>query len=161
MIDLLASLDRQGRGFELLCRWFLQNDPEFRAEYKEVWLWRDWPGRWGPDRGIDLVAVTFAGGTDAIQAKHYGLEHTVTKRDIDTFLSESNRRGIDVASADRFHGQARTLGAGGHGRAGEAGEHLPAGADTRERHRVAGEHRRAGSGDTGVSGAARAPAAGA
>jgi len=110
---LLASLDRQGRGFELLCRWFLQNDPEFRAEYKQVWLWRDWPGRWGPDRGIDLVAITFTDRTDAIQAKHYGPEHTVTKRDIDTFLSESNRRGIDarllIASTDRLAGSAREV----------------------------------------------------
>ncbi|MGH2865409.1 MAG: DEAD/DEAH box helicase family protein, partial [Solirubrobacteraceae bacterium] len=110
---LLASLDRQGRGFELLCRWLLQNDPEFRAEYKDVWLWRDWPGRWGPDRGIDLVALTFAGRADAIQAKHYGPEHTVTKRDIDTFLSESNRRGIGsrllIASTDGLARSAREV----------------------------------------------------
>ncbi len=110
---LLASLDRQGRDFELLCRWFLENDPEFRADYKDVWLWRDWPGRWGPDRGIDLVALTFTGRTDAIQAKHYGSNHTVTKRDIDTFLSESNRRSIDsrllIASTDRLAGSAREV----------------------------------------------------
>jgi predicted helicase len=64
---LLGSLDRDGRAFELLCRWFLQNDPEFRAEYEQVWLWAEWPGRWGPDRGIDLVARTFGGRTDAVQ----------------------------------------------------------------------------------------------
>jgi superfamily II DNA or RNA helicase len=110
---LLASLDSEGRGFELLCRWFLQNDPEFRAEYEQVWLWSEWPGRWGPDRGIDLVAVTHEGRTDAVQAKHYGPDHTVTKHDIDTFLSESNRAAIGsrllIASTDRLAGSAREV----------------------------------------------------
>jgi predicted helicase len=55
-----------------------------------VWLSAEWPGRWGPDRGIDLVAQTFIGRVDAVQAKNYGPDHTVTKRDIETFLSESN-----------------------------------------------------------------------
>jgi predicted helicase len=56
-----------------------------------VWLWRDWPGRWGIDRGIDLIATAVDGATVAVQAKHYVTDHTVTKRDIDTFLSESNQ----------------------------------------------------------------------
>jgi len=110
---LLASLDRDGRGFEVLCRWFLENDPEWKAEYERVWLWEEWPGRWGPDRGIDLVAVTFDGRVVAVQAKNYGAEHTVTKRDIDTFLSESNRVGIDsrllIASTDRLAQSAREV----------------------------------------------------
>jgi superfamily II DNA or RNA helicase len=110
---LLALLDGSGRGFELLCRWFLQSDPEFRAEYERVWLWSEWPGRWGPDRGIDLIAVTHAGRVDAVQAKHYGSEHTVTKRDIDTFLSESNRPVIGsrllIASTDKLAGSAREV----------------------------------------------------
>lgn len=110
---LLASLDSGGRGFELLCRWFLQSDPEFRAEYERVWLWSEWPGRWGPDRGVNLVAVTHAGRVDAVQAKHYGSEHTVTKRDIDTFLSESNRPAIGwrllIASTDKLAGSAREV----------------------------------------------------
>lgn len=109
--DLLTSLDREGRGFELLCRWFLENDPEFAAEYRKVWLWRDWPGRWGPDRGIDLVAETFTGRNDAVQAKNYGAAHTVTKRDLDTFLSESNRAEIGarllMASTDHLAASAR------------------------------------------------------
>jgi superfamily II DNA or RNA helicase len=110
---LLSSLERDGRGFELLCRWFLENDPEFRAEYERVWLWADWPGRWGPDRGIDLVAQTVSGRVDAVQAKNYGPDHTVTKRDIDTFLSESNRAGIGarllIASTDKVARSAREV----------------------------------------------------
>jgi hypothetical protein len=46
MLADLALIVAIRRDFELLCWWFLQNDPEFRAEYKQVWLWRDWPGRW-------------------------------------------------------------------------------------------------------------------
>ncbi|HEX4483691.1 MAG TPA: DEAD/DEAH box helicase family protein, partial [Solirubrobacteraceae bacterium] len=114
--DLLTSLDREGRGFELLCRWFLQNDPEFRAEYEQVWLWADWPGRWGRDRGIDLVARTFDGRLDAVQAKNYGPVHTVTKRDIDTFLSESNRAEIGarllMSSTDKVAKSAQEVMAG-------------------------------------------------
>jgi len=110
---LLSSLDRDGREFELLARWFLENDPEFKAEYERVWLWRNWPGRWGPDRGIDLVAQAFTGRVDAVQAKNYGPDHTVTKRDIDTFLSESGRPEIGarvlLASTDRLASSAREV----------------------------------------------------
>ena len=46
----------RGTQWEYMCRWFLKTDPVYRAELKEVWLWDEWPGRWGPDAGIDLVA---------------------------------------------------------------------------------------------------------
>ena len=111
--SLLGLLERDGRGFEVLCRWFLENDPEFRAEYERVWLWADWPGRWGPDRGIDLIAQTYSGRVDAVQAKNYGRDHSVTKRDIDTFLSESNRAQIGarllIASTDQVARSAREV----------------------------------------------------
>ena len=110
---LLASFRPDGREFELLCRWFLENDPEFQADYEKVWLWSDWPDRWGPDRGIDLVALTRSGQLVAVQAKNYGAAHSVTKRDIDTFLSESNRVEIAarvlVASTDLVAASARQV----------------------------------------------------
>jgi superfamily II DNA or RNA helicase len=110
---MLASLSRDGRGFEVLCRWFLQSDPEFAAEYEQVWLWADWPGRWGQDRGIDLIAQTFSGEIHAVQAKNYDETHSVTKRDVDTFLSESNRAVIDarllIASTDKVAYAARQV----------------------------------------------------
>lgn len=110
---LLASFGRDGREFELLCRWFLENDPEFQAEYEQVWLWADWPERWGRDRGIDLVALTHTGELVAVQGKNYGAAHSVTKRDIDTFLSESNRVEVAtrllIASTDRVAGSARQV----------------------------------------------------
>ena len=48
--------DVSGRRFEQLCRWFLLNDPIYGGQLKNVWLWDDWPGRWGRDKGIDLIA---------------------------------------------------------------------------------------------------------
>jgi predicted helicase len=57
-----------------------------------VWLWDDWPGRWGADAGIDLVAEDHEGHLWAIQAKAYDATTWITKHDVDTFLSESPKR---------------------------------------------------------------------
>ena len=48
----------RGAEFERAAKWFLETNPAYASELKEVWLWRDWPGRWGPDIGIDLVSET-------------------------------------------------------------------------------------------------------
>jgi len=93
--ELLAKLDEnvqvRGRQFEHICKWYLENDPKYRLELKKVWLWNEWPGRWGPDAGIDLVAQTYDKKIWAIQAKAYTPTHYITKADVDTFLSESSR----------------------------------------------------------------------
>jgi superfamily II DNA or RNA helicase len=95
LATLLGHLEpdpvRRGRQWERLCAWFLAHDPAYRALLREVWLWRDWPGRWGVDAGIDLVAEDVEGHLWAVQAKAYDPAYTVTKRDLDTFLSESSR----------------------------------------------------------------------
>jgi len=102
---LIAQLDRSGRDFERLSQWFLEHDPEYAAIFEQIWVWRDWPGRWGPDKGIDLIGRTRAGRIVAIQAKNYAEPHSITKQDIDTFLSESGRPAIDerllIATTDR------------------------------------------------------------
>jgi predicted helicase len=92
VLDTLPQ-DAHGRGkaFESLCKWFLENDPTYAALLEDVWLWSEWPGRWGADAGIDLVARAFDGSLWAIQAKCYAPEYTITKQDVDTFLSESGR----------------------------------------------------------------------
>jgi predicted helicase len=75
--ELLDRLDpdenKRGREFELICRWFLRNAPAYRSVLREVWLWDEWPDRW------------------AVQAKCYDQDYSVKKRDVDSFLSESNR----------------------------------------------------------------------
>ncbi len=87
--SLSSKPDVKGRQFERLCRWFLQNAPQYKNKLKNVWLWNDWPGRWGPDTGIDLVAETGDGDLWAVQAKAW--EGSLPKSEIDSFLSESNR----------------------------------------------------------------------
>ena len=81
----------RGRQFERISQWFFANDALYQAELKRVWLWRDWPGRWGADAGIDLVAETRTGGLWAIQAKAYDPRYFIKRTDVDTFLAESAR----------------------------------------------------------------------
>ena len=92
---LLAQLPDEkyarGRRFEQLCKWFLRADPVYAGRLRDVWLWDEWPGRWGADAGIDLVAAAVTGELWAIQAKAYDPRYAVTKADVDTFLSESAR----------------------------------------------------------------------
>ena len=80
-----------GGDFEWLCKWFLENAPRYRGQFEEVWLWKDWPDRWGADAGIDIVARTRSGELWAIQAKADHPDRAIPKREIDSFLSESNR----------------------------------------------------------------------
>ena len=82
----------RGAEFERVCKWFLENDPVYSHELKTVWLWADWPGRWGGDAGIDLVAEDRNGELWAIQAKAYDPKYRVSKKDVDKFLAESGRK---------------------------------------------------------------------
>lgn len=89
--NLDADAGRRGKQFEHICKWFLTNDPIYCRELRRPWLWDEWPGRWGADAGIDLVAEDHGGRLWAIQAKAYDLAYSITKADVDTFLSESAR----------------------------------------------------------------------
>ncbi len=110
LTSLLGTLptDPHGRGraFERVCQWFLTNEPTYAAQLAHVWLWNEWPERWGPDAGIDLVAETTTGDLWAIQAKAYDPGYSITKHDIDTFLSESGRPCFGyrllIATTDRI-----------------------------------------------------------
>jgi superfamily II DNA or RNA helicase len=84
----------RGKQFERICKWYLEHDPFYADQLTRVWLWKDWPGRWYPKKeaGIDLVAQHRDGTLWAIQAKAYGQAYSVTKHDVDKFLSESNRK---------------------------------------------------------------------
>lgn len=94
-VDLFNQLDTddrvKGKQFERICKWFLTNDPVYKHELRRVWLWNEWPGKWGIDAGIDLVAEDRQGHLWAIQAKAYNPAYRVTKRDVNKFLAESGR----------------------------------------------------------------------
>jgi predicted helicase len=92
--DLRAhSLDERDKGdkFERLVKTYLLNDPEWSARFSNVWMWSEWPDRDGrPDTGIDLVAaLRDEDSYAAIQCKFYASGATVSKGDIDSFLSAS------------------------------------------------------------------------
>jgi len=83
-----------GRDFEWVCQWYLEHAPLYRGKFRKVWRWSQWPDRWGPDCGVDLIAETHDGKLWAIQAKAVAADRSITKAEVDSFLSESNRREI-------------------------------------------------------------------
>ncbi|MDX8411776.1 MAG: restriction endonuclease, partial [Mariprofundaceae bacterium] len=105
--------DSKGQQFEHFVKWFLKTDPEWSTQVDQTWLWDEYPDRWGRDCGIDLVFKHKSGEVWAVQAKCYAPEYSITKSDVDTFLSESNRPGIDkrllIATTDRIGANARQV----------------------------------------------------
>lgn len=115
--DFYDSLDadpaRRGKQFEHFIKWFLKVDPEWATQVDQVWLWDEWPERWGADCGIDLVFRHKNGENWAVQAKCYSPSYDIAKHDIDKFLSESNRPSIQhrllIATTDRIGGNAKQV----------------------------------------------------
>jgi len=115
--DFYSSLDpdplRRGKQFEHFVKWFLKADPEWATQVEQVWLWNEWPGRWGADCGIDLVFRHKNGDHWAVQAKCYSPDYDITKHDVDKFLSESNRPSIQhrllIATTDGIGANARQV----------------------------------------------------
>ena len=96
LFDLKAlsiNKSEQGTRFEKLIKQFLLTDRLYSEQYEKVWMWVDFPYNGGKhDSGIDLVAKRH--GTDdycAIQCKFYDENHSVSKDDVDTFLSASGK----------------------------------------------------------------------
>ena len=89
-----AKSEREkGTLFEELTRQFLLHDARFVHQFKEIYLWGEWPERRTGDTGIDLVAIPVDpnAGPVAIQCKFYALGHRIQKADIDSFLSASGK----------------------------------------------------------------------
>ena len=84
------SKHEQGVRFERLMCAFFRTDTAYYNQFKNVWMWDDWPDNGGrPDTGIDLVAEHRDGsGYTAIQCKFYGKNSTLDKGDIDSFFNE-------------------------------------------------------------------------
>ena len=89
-----ATKDRLGKGkfFEPVLKKILETAPEFRAQYKKVWLWDDYPDRDCAELGIDLVAEDKQGERVAIQAKCYAPDGKLTWRDLSTFYGDAMGR---------------------------------------------------------------------
>ncbi len=90
-----SSVSEKDKGdkFEKLMLSFFRIEPTYKAQFKSVWLWPNWPGNRGlPDTGIDLVAENIDGsGFTAIQCKNYAPTTVLDKSDIDSFFTESGK----------------------------------------------------------------------
>lgn len=119
-----AAHDNRDLGdlFERMIANYLVTDPQYANLFSDVWLWGEWPDRWGADTGIDLVAREAATGDYwAIQCKFYLPEHQVSKKDIDTFLATSGKRfstpdgeysftnRLIVSTTDRWNSNAEKM----------------------------------------------------
>ena len=115
--NFYSSLDadpaKRGKQFEHFVKWFLKANPEWATQVDQIWLWEEWPERWGADCGIDLVFRHKNGECWAVQAKCYSPDYDITKHDIDKFLSESNRPLIKhrllIATTDRIGSNAKQV----------------------------------------------------
>ncbi len=87
-----TTMRQKGSIFEKFIKKFLQIEPTYANQFEKVWLWNEFPYRNGmPDTGIDIVAkCRNREEYCAIQCKFYSSETTVSKADVDTFLSASS-----------------------------------------------------------------------
>ena len=84
----------KGNAFEKLSKIYFENDDVQKQFYKKVWHYKDWASQNSSyskiDIGIDLVAELKQGGLAAIQCKCYESNHTISKEDLDSFISASS-----------------------------------------------------------------------
>lgn len=88
---LPTEVHKKGKEFEHVTKWWLSKDPIWASQFKNIWLWNEFPKKSTRDVGIDLVAEDIDGGYWAIQCKAYDPSSSLKKADIDSFLSTSNR----------------------------------------------------------------------
>ena len=100
--DFIKTVDddsnKKGDQFEKFCKWFLENDPVWKPQVKIVWLWNDWPERWGADLGIDLVFEHTNGEIWAVQSKCYGEDISQILHSIKVIDFFGNK--IDIPASD-------------------------------------------------------------
>jgi superfamily II DNA or RNA helicase len=114
--EFLASIYRDGndgKQFEMFVKWFLTHDPVWKAQVEEVWLWDEYPDKWGNhiDLGTDLVFKDKNGDLWAVQAKCYAETTDIDMGHVDSFLSDSSRKSISkrllITSTNRLGRNAR------------------------------------------------------
>ena len=75
--EMSENTRQQGEYFERLIKRVLTISPWYQGDFRNIWLWNDWPGRGGKgDLGTDLVAErSGSGDLVAIQCKLYEEGH--------------------------------------------------------------------------------------
>ncbi|MDA8118619.1 MAG: DEAD/DEAH box helicase family protein [Gammaproteobacteria bacterium] len=104
IIDLLHtfrqhSTDQRGKGdaFERLMAQYLVTDAVRKQQFKEAWLWSEWPelarhpdlNR--QDTGVDLVALQHDGTWCAVQCKMYDEDARISMDDLKGFMTLSGK----------------------------------------------------------------------
>ena len=89
-----ARSERQkGDYFERLMQKYFTEDPDYKDQFSEVYLWKEWAELRtefdGTDIGVDLVAKKQDNTYCAIQCKCYAEDTRVSKPHIDSFISAS------------------------------------------------------------------------
>jgi predicted helicase len=89
-----ARSERQkGDAFERLMQKYFTEDPDYKEQFSEVYLWKEWAQLQtefdGTDIGVDLVAKKHDDTYCAIQCKCYAEDTRVSKPHIDSFISAS------------------------------------------------------------------------
>ena len=84
-----------GDVFEKMCKIFFENDPIQSQQFSKVWFYKDWArdkdNYSNVDIGIDLVAqIRDSNYYCAIQCKCYESDHSISKSDLDSFISASS-----------------------------------------------------------------------
>ena len=104
----------QGTVFENLMVAYFQTEPCYKELYQNVQPYGTWAAEHlneldlggTTDAGIDLVATTFTGEYHAIQCKNYAPDHTLQKKDIDSFFTASGKthfsNRIIVSTTDKW-----------------------------------------------------------
>ena len=104
------SAKQIGDRFERLMLDFFKNDSRYRYDFRDIWLWMEYPNREHRDLGIDIVVRTRAGEQIAIQCKCYKETSEVTKKSIDSFLGALGKRefhsGIIVSTTNKWSDNA-------------------------------------------------------
>ena len=84
---------RKGELFERLMLTYFSEDPDYKDQFSEVYLYKQWAAQQtdfdANDIGIDLVAKEHGGGYCAIQCKCYAEDTRISKPAIDSFLAAS------------------------------------------------------------------------
>ena len=85
---------RKGELFEQLMQKYFTEDPDYKDQFSEVYLWKEWaelqPSFDGRDIGIDLVAKKHDGEYCAIQCKCYAPDTRISKEALNSFLATAS-----------------------------------------------------------------------
>ncbi len=92
--EVAKTQHKKGELFERLMLKYFSEDPDYKEQFSDVWLWKQWAQLRtdfdGRDIGIDLVAKKHDGGFCAIQCKCYAPETRISRNDIQSFLATAS-----------------------------------------------------------------------